>query len=213
MSIDVIGISGSPRKNSNTDRLINTILESTGVESEFVKLSMISVRPCLGCFKCVKDNVCKEEDDFPALAEKIKKAKALVIGGYTPYSQIDGFTKALLERFWSLRHQTNLLKGKMVATILTGISPEAQTGVNQSLAMEMENYENMELLGQLSVQGNVPCSFCGVGDKCKMSAFNLGMFDPGTKTSDIEYNRVEDQEVVYEKARVIGRLMGKRLKN
>ena len=45
----------------------------------------------------------KVKDDFPELAEKIKTAKALVIGGYIPYSQIDGFTKALLERFWSLR--------------------------------------------------------------------------------------------------------------
>jgi multimeric flavodoxin WrbA len=211
MKPQIIGISGSPRKNSNTDRMIKTILEATGVESEFVKLSTINVRPCLGCFKCVHDNICKQADDFPALAEKIKQTKALVIGGYIPYSQIDGFTKALLERFWSFRHQTNLLKGKMVATVLTGLAPEALTAVNQSLAMEMEMYENMILMGQLTIQGNIPCAFCGVGDECKMSSFSIGMADPGATASDTKYNRVEDQKEVCDEAVRIGRLMGEHL--
>ena len=56
----------------------------------------------MACKKCVPHNVCKVKDDFPELAEKIKKAKALIIGAYIPYGQMDGFTKALLERFWYL---------------------------------------------------------------------------------------------------------------
>lgn len=125
MNIEVLGISGSPTKNSNTDRLVKAILDETGAKSEFVKLSTINVRPCRACYKCVNDNICKQKDDFPALAEKIKTAKAIVIGGYTPYSQIDGYTKALLERFWSFRHQKNLLKGKLGATVLTVLCPKS----------------------------------------------------------------------------------------
>ena len=133
MGIEVLGISGSPVKNSNTDRLVKAVLDATGLESEFVKLSDINVKPCFACKKCVPDNVCKVEDDFPELSEKIKKAKALIIGAYTPYGQIDGFTKALLERFWSLRHVNNLLRGKLCATILTGLTPDALNNVNQAL--------------------------------------------------------------------------------
>ncbi len=47
MGINVLGISGSPIKDSNTDRLVKNVLAATGVESEFVKLSTINVRPCL----------------------------------------------------------------------------------------------------------------------------------------------------------------------
>ena len=130
MTIKILGISGSPVKNSNTDRLVNAILAATGLETEFVKLSRINVRPCFACKKCVPDNVCKMKDDFQELAEKIKAAKALIIGAYTPYGQIDGFTKALLERFWSFRHQNNLLKGKLCATVLTGIDPRALNAIN-----------------------------------------------------------------------------------
>ncbi|MDR3542643.1 MAG: hypothetical protein P4L69_17025 [Desulfosporosinus sp.] len=47
MKPQVIGISGSPIKDSNTDRLVKTVLDTTCVESEFIKLNIINVRPCL----------------------------------------------------------------------------------------------------------------------------------------------------------------------
>ncbi len=210
MSIEVLGISGSPVKNSNTDRLVKAVMDATGLESEFVKLSLIDVRPCLACKECVPDNVCKVNDDFPELAEKIKKAKALIIGGYIPYGQIDGFTKALLERFWSLRHVNNLLRGKLCATILTGLQPDVLDNVNQSMAAELKEYERMNLVGQLAVQGNLPCLTCGEGDECEMSGLKV-MYGPDAKTSDYGYLRVEDQKEVLEEAIRIGRLMGERI--
>lgn len=210
MNAEVLGISGSPIKNSNTDRLVKTVLDATGLDSEFVKLSKINVRPCLACKKCVPDNICKVRDDFPELAEKIKKSKALIIGAYIPYGQIDGFTKALLERFWSLRHVNNLLRGKLCATILTGLMPDALDNVNQSLAAEIREYERMDLIGQLTIKGNIPCLTCGKGDECEMSGLKV-MHGPDAKTSDFGYSRVEDQNKVWEEATRIGRLIGERL--
>ena len=210
MSIEILGISGSPVKNSNTDRLVKAVMDASGLKSEFVKLSLIDVRPCLACKKCVPDNVCKVKDDFPKLAEKIKKAKALIIGAYIPYGQIDGFTKALLERFWSLRHVNNLLRGKLCATILTGLLPNVLDNVNHSIAAELKEYERMDLIGQLTVQGNVPCLTCGEGDECEMSGLKV-LYGPDAKTSDYGYSRVEDQKEVWEEAIQIGRLIGERL--
>jgi len=210
MAVKVLGISGSPVKNSNTDRLVNAILEETGLEMEFVKLSRINVRPCFACKKCVPDNICKVKDDFQELAEKIKNAGALVIGAYTPYGQIDGFTKALLERFWSFRHVNNLLKGKLCATVLTGLDPRVLEAINLALATEIRDYERMELVGQLSILGNLPCLTCGQGDDCEMSGVQL-LYGPAARTSEIGYNRVEDQETVWAEAGRLGRLIGERL--
>jgi len=50
----VIGISGSPTKDSNTDMLVKAILEATGAQTEFFKLSYIKVGPCIACMKCVQ---------------------------------------------------------------------------------------------------------------------------------------------------------------
>ena len=210
MAVKVLGISGSPVKNSNTDRLVNAILEATGLETEFVKLSRINVRPCFACKKCVPDNICKVKDDFQKLAAKIKNANALVIGAYTPYGQIDGFTKALLERFWSFRHLNNLLKGKLCATVLTGLDPRGLDAINLALATEIRDYERMELVGQLSIQGNLPCLTCGQGDDCEMSGVQM-LYGPDARTSEIGYNRVEDQEMVWAEAARLGGLIGERL--
>ncbi|WDP83932.1 MAG: flavodoxin family protein [Desulfobacter sp.] len=210
MGKQVLGISGSPIKNSNTDRLIKAVLARTGCDTEFIKLSQINVRPCIGCKRCVTDNICKVEDDFPALSLKIQNARAIVIGAYTPYGQIDGFTKALLERFWSLRHVNHLLNGKLCATILTSLSPKAAVSVNQSLAMELVNYEHMELLDQIIVPGNLPCLSCGKGDQCSQSGVSL-MYGREAKTFDYGYFRVEDQSKIWDRAIDLGRTIERRL--
>jgi len=211
MSMDVLGISGSPIANSNTDRLIQAVLGATELECEFVKLSRINIRPCLACKQCVPDNICKVKDDFPELAEKVKTARALIIGAYLPYKQIDGFTKALLERFWSLRHVNNLLGGKLCATVLTYLTDDAGDHVNRSLAVELRDMERMELVGQVMVKGNLPCLTCGVGDDCEMSGVKR-RYGPDARASDCPYVRVEDQKEVWEEAMRIGRLMGERLR-
>ena len=211
MSIEVLGISGSPIENSNTDRLIQAVLDATELEFEFVKLSQINIRPCLACKQCVPDNICKVKDDFPELAERIKKAKALIIGAYIPYKQIDGFTKALLERFWSLRHVNNLLRGKLCATVLTYLSGEAADNVNQALVIQLKTMERMELIGQVMIKGNIPCLTCGEGDECEMSGLKK-RYGPDAKSSDYPYSRVEDQKEVWEEAMRIGRLIGQRVR-
>ncbi|HOB06688.1 MAG TPA: NAD(P)H-dependent oxidoreductase, partial [Methanoculleus sp.] len=47
----VLGISGSLRKNGNTATLVNTILErvrEAGVETEYISLAGMEIRPCTG---------------------------------------------------------------------------------------------------------------------------------------------------------------------
>lgn len=59
-------------------------------------------------------------------------------------------------------------------------------------------------------EGNIPCAFCEMGDKCDMSGVPM-LHGPDAKTSDIEYARVEDQEKVWAAAARIGRQIGERL--
>ncbi|MFP3154982.1 NAD(P)H-dependent oxidoreductase [Lachnospiraceae bacterium ZAX-1] len=120
MSKNFIDISGSPVKNSNPDRLIKQVLAASGLESEFVKLSDIHVGPCCACKACARDNLCKVTDDFPLFAQKILESHAMVVGGYTPYGMLDAYTKALLERFWSMRHINSLNQDKIVIGGLIG---------------------------------------------------------------------------------------------
>jgi NADPH-dependent FMN reductase len=208
MSLQILGVSGSPIKNSNTDRLVKAVLDESGLESEFVKLSDIDVRPCRACKGCVDDNICKVNDDFPPLAEKVKEAGALVIGGYCPYGAIDGFTKSFLERLWSLRHVNNLIRGKLAVTVITGLVPPIREMVSRHVANQL-NMDRMQVVGQLEIQGNLPCLTCGNGDDCEMSGVPT-IFGENTPASVDKCVNVEDQDA-WIKAKVFGQIIGERL--
>lgn len=208
----ILGISGSPIRKSNTDRLVQAVLEASGLHSEFVKLSSIQVRPCIGCLGCKEDNVCKVKDDFPELAEKVRRAGVLVVGGYCPYGSVDGFTKAFLERLFSLRHQHGLNRGKLAVVITTGIGRGApgleEASVQMAHALKLEG---MEVLGQLKVIGNPECLVCGFGESCPMSALPW-VFGDDIKVSPEKFCQVEDQAETWQQAQQAGREIARRLR-
>ncbi len=72
----VLGISGSPRKESQSGvyRLVRTVLENTGCEYDLVSLKGKSISGCIACLGCVEDNVCKVKDDLTPLRDKIVAA-------------------------------------------------------------------------------------------------------------------------------------------
>jgi multimeric flavodoxin WrbA len=211
MKSQIIGISGSPIKNSNTDRLIQAVLDASGLSSEFVKLSKINVRPCIACLGCKTDNVCRVKDDFPALAEKVRHAGAVVVGGYSPYGAADGFTKAFLERLFSLRHQNGLNRGKLAVVVATGIgrgAPGLEEASNQ-IAHAL-NLEGMNVLGQLKVTGNPECMVCGYGQTCPMSALPW-IFGDDIEVTPEKFSNVEDQTETWEQAIMLGQEIARKL--
>lgn len=211
MSARILGISGSPIKNSNTDRLVQAVLAASGLPAEFVKLSRLRVGPCRACLGCVPDNVCKVADDFPALAEKVRTAEALVIGAYPPYGTVDAFTKAFLERLYSLRHRNGLNRGKLAVVAVTGIGRGApgikEAGVQISHALSSEG---MEVVGNLEAEGNPECLVCGFGSSCAMSALPWVFGDDLEVTPD-KFRQVEEQGEVWQKAAELGGLLARKL--
>ena len=201
----ILGISGSPIPESNTDRLIKQVLKVSGLDFEFVKLSELNVRPCLACKACVEDNICKVPDDFPALAEKVREANALVIGGYTPYRLLDGFTKAFLERLWSMRHLHSLNENKYVITVMSGLFKEIRQNALDAIAVELF-MERMHHVAEFAIEGNVPCLTCGYGDDCKNSGIPH-VFANKIKASPDHCIAVESQPV-WEEATETGTLLG-----
>ncbi len=204
----ILGISGSPVPDSNTDRLVLQILKTSHLAFEFVKLSNLNVRPCLACKACVEDNICKVNDDFPALAKKVQEAQALVIGGYTPYRMLDGYTKSFLERLWSMRHLHSLNKNKYVVTIISGLEKQTRETALHAMAVEMF-MERMHHVAEFGIEGNVPCLTCGYGNDCKNSGIPH-LFANKITASQSHCIAVENQPV-WEEATKTGNLLGQLL--
>jgi multimeric flavodoxin WrbA len=205
----VLGVSGSPIKDSNTDRALQAALTATGLETEFIKLSDYSIAPCSACLHCVGTNKCVIEDDGIMLAEKAKEADALIIGGFTPYSTLDARTKTFIERLYPLRHGHGFMAGKPGGAVITScvieehemLPPAAQMGVNAIQFYMME--EGMTFAGSVEVHGNVPCIRCGHGDRCKMSGIPM-IYGPDATVESVGVNSFEEDQAALEQADELG---------
>ncbi|MBE6066087.1 MAG: flavodoxin family protein [Clostridium lundense] len=104
----ILGINGSPRKNWNTDILINKALEgaaSQGSETEIIHLYDLEFKGCISCFACKRINgksygKCAVKDDLALVFEKIEKADALVLGSPIYFGEVTGEMRSFLERLF-----------------------------------------------------------------------------------------------------------------
>jgi len=213
----VLGVSGSPIENSNTDRALKLALQSTGLKTEFIKLTDYTVAPCLACLGCVETNKCVIEDDGILLAEKAKEADALIIAGFTPYSSLDARTKAFIERLYPLRHIHGYMAGKPGAAIITCavpadnemLPPACDFGINAIKFYMME--EGMEFIGGVRIEGNVPCIRCGYGDECNMSGLKM-IYGKEATVGSVGVNTFEEQAEAMKAVVEIGKKIADTLK-
>jgi multimeric flavodoxin WrbA len=205
----VLGVSGSPIPNSNTDRAVRTVLQATGLETEFVKLSDYTFAPCAADLGCVETNECVIGDDGNLLAEKARAADGLIVGGFTPYSTLDARTKAFLERLYPLRHRRGYMAGKPGGAVITcaipenceSLPPACDYGVDAIRFFMME--EGMDFVGSVRIRGNVPCVRCGFGDECDMSGIRM-LFGPEATVNSVGIEQVEQQSEAYTRCRELG---------
>jgi multimeric flavodoxin WrbA len=118
-------VCGSPRRNGNTQMLLEAAcqtLNARGVETELILLSGKEVKPCIGCGKCreTKDLTCAiKDDDFHPIFRKILDADAFVIGSPVYFGCATSQTTCLLHRAgYVSRVNGDHLKGKVGGPIV-----------------------------------------------------------------------------------------------
>ena len=100
----IIGFSGSPRKNGNSDILLKTIMSGVSQEKlpcEFYNLTDIQFKGCLGCEKCRKDKICTGLiDGMSLIYPKLISAKGLVLVSPTHNYNVTSWMKAFIDRLY-----------------------------------------------------------------------------------------------------------------
>ena len=96
---EILGICGSARKKGNTAKLLNEVLKSSGMKSELVFLSDLTIGFCTGCLSCRENNgKCPKDDDMQVLLDKSLSSKAIVLGSPNYYYDISGLMKNMIDR-------------------------------------------------------------------------------------------------------------------
>ena len=98
---EVVFISSSPRKNSNSETLCKAFAEGAkeaGNEVEIVTLRDKTINFCRGCFACQKTQNCVIKDDAVEICRKALTANVLVFASPIYYYEMSGQLKTMLDR-------------------------------------------------------------------------------------------------------------------
>ena len=104
----VIGICGSPRKNGNSAKMLESALagaKSQGATVERIDLFDLRYSGCRSCFACKRlggesFGRCALRDDLTDVLEKILTADAVMIAAPLYFGEVPGAVRNLFERLW-----------------------------------------------------------------------------------------------------------------
>ena len=98
----VLAINGSPRKNGNTQVMIDVAskeLRKAGIEVEAISLANRDIRPCIACDRCSKKPWdCPIKDDAVAVLKKMVAADGILVGSPVYCGGVTAQLKALFDR-------------------------------------------------------------------------------------------------------------------
>ncbi|MCL5876899.1 MAG: flavodoxin family protein [Candidatus Bathyarchaeota archaeon] len=132
----ILGLVGSPRKNSNTDLLVTAILAGAAKNkhtTEKVHLYTVDISACVDCRACKKGNLqCVLKDGMQKLYPKIQNANVIVFGTPLYWYGPSAKMKLLLDRLRPFIASKEL-KGKKAVLVVP--SEEGADACNHTVGM------------------------------------------------------------------------------
>jgi multimeric flavodoxin WrbA len=157
----VIGIVGSPRKNGNTNTLVQQVLEGAveaGAETRTFLLNEMNYSGCQACDYCKPHEMCKLEDDLAELLKEIGEADGIIFGAPIYFGQFSGQMRLFLDRCYSLvnpDHSARLPFGKKaIIVVAQGMpDPAAYKGVYEEFGDQISRFMGMDVKDTLVAAG------------------------------------------------------------
>ena len=119
----VLGFSGSPRVNGNTELLLKELLRGAsdaGAETELIQVRKVRFDPCISCNRCFETGRCEVEDAFQPIYDKIMEADHIVLASPIYFMGVTAWAKTLIDRcqcYWAkkyvLKEPVPMYRGEM----------------------------------------------------------------------------------------------------
>ena len=104
--VKIVGLIGSPRKNGNTEVLINEALKGAsdaGAKTEVFRLCDMNINPCRACANCRSHgSKCTVDDDMPILYDRLKYSDAFILGSPVYFGSMSAQSKIFIERLYAI---------------------------------------------------------------------------------------------------------------
>jgi len=111
----VLAINGSPRKNGNTETVLDAFLKGSsdaGADVEKIRLVDIDYKCCKGCNACHKKGVCVIKDNLTPVFDAVGSADILVLASPIYSMTVTAEMKAFIDRgqfLWAQKFKTKTL--------------------------------------------------------------------------------------------------------
>jgi len=113
MKTDILAICGSPRRDGNSEQLLDQALagaKSAGLSSEKIILNELKFVPCQECGDCDQTGECSIKDDMQAVYKKIDQARVIILVAPIFFGSLPAQVKAMVDRcqcYWARRYVLN----------------------------------------------------------------------------------------------------------
>ena len=210
MDMAIVGISGSPIVNGNTDRITQAILAETGKETRFVNLSTLNFGPCRACaHNCATTAMCGVKDGLHPYLSEIRDAEGLVLSTAVHHGTMTAWMYGFFSRLWCFLHENNTLDNKPAVFVSTGIDemPEDSDPFDASLV----GAHGFSVRGRIYFQSlTPPCFKCGKGDVCQRGGLwrMVGRDAQALQRFEItpdKFRRWEDDQATVDKVKKYGK--------
>lgn len=118
----VLAINGSPRSvRSTTRRLAGHVLagaKESGADTETIDLTELRITPCTACEACSISGICVNDDDVPAILDRMKDADGIVFASPVYIDNTTGQMKTFFDRLADAIHY-QVLTGKSGCSVVT----------------------------------------------------------------------------------------------
>ena len=114
----VLGISGSPRRDGNTELLLKEFLRGarvSGHETELFILNEFKISPCTSCGSCQKNGQCIIDDDMQSMYNKLLEADYIVFASPIYFGGVSAQLKSFIDRCQALWSRKYILKETLIS--------------------------------------------------------------------------------------------------
>lgn len=132
MSKKVLILSGSPRKNGNSDILCDEFMKGAveaGNEVEKIRVAEKNIGYCRACYAC-KNGPCAIKDDMTEVLQKMIDADVIVLASPVYFYSIDAQLKALIDRTVARWLEVKDKEFYYIVTAADGEEEAAETTIN-----------------------------------------------------------------------------------
>ena len=154
--MNILILSGSPRKDGNTELLAEAFAKGAAAHHHVEILSVrdYRVNPCLGCNVCFvsESNSCTQKDDMSIIYEKMNQADMLVIASPVYFYGITAQLKAVIDRFHNPIRDTFHIKKMALLLVGAASLPELFDAILTEYNLCL-NFFDIEDVGKVLVRG------------------------------------------------------------